>query len=218
MATPGIMTIDRLEVHNFGSVNASDFRFKRGLNVIQGKGSKELLEIINCIISGRATDTNYDFTAQCTVNNRILIVESGKENDFSSLTPVERRLCLFDAKVKYDWSREFHNYLNEDERHPYNTLAKLTCGIASTHSFRVYLNKYVDQLIVANILKENGVFRRPSGTSQTQFIFDCYANVLNFWDGFNEIRDFNHIRLPVCVLGDGLNYEVLGKRQIFSSK
>ena len=218
MATPGIMTIDRLEVYNFGSVNASNFRFKRGLNVIQGEGSKELLEIISCIISGRTTDTSFHFKARCTVNGEKLVIESEKEHPLLSLTPIERRLCLFDAQAKYDWSREFYNYINEDGIYHYNTLAKQTGGISSTQSFRVYFNRYIDRMTASNILKENGAFRRPSGITQAQFNFECFAKVLDFWDGFNEIRDLNHIRLPVCVLGDGLNYEVLGKRQIFSAK
>ncbi len=219
MATPGIMTIDRLEIYVLDSVIPLRMKFKKGVNVIEGEGSEQALEIIESLISGRAFTADYGFKVWCTVGGENLIVEAENDNPFSPLTPVEQRLCVFDSKSKYDWSREFYNYLNDEDVYSYNnTLAKQTCGISSTQSFRVYFNRYIDRLTATNTLKENGVFRRPSGVSQMQFNFDCYAKVLDFWDGFNGIRDMNHILLPICVFGDGLDCEILGKRQIFLAK
>lgn len=219
MAIPGAMTLDRLEIYNSDSVIPLMMKFKKGVNVIQGEGSEQTLEIIESLISGGAFASDYHFKARCTAGGEKLLIEAGKDRPFLSLTPVERRLCLFDARAKYDWSREFYNYLNDEDVYSYNNrLSRQTCGISSTQSFRVYFNRYIDRLTATNTLKENGVFRRHSGATPMQFNFDCYANVLAFWDGFNEIRDFNHIRLPIIVIGKDIDTDTVKNRQIILIK
>ena len=103
------MTVDRLEIQNFGSVKPLKMKFKKGANVIQDENSKQVQTIIGAIASGSFDGGEIRFKAECTLDGQKIVIDSSKNDYLPSLTSLEKRLCSFDAKSKYDWSREFFN-------------------------------------------------------------------------------------------------------------
>ena len=204
------MTVNRIEIVNFHSVDCFKASFKKGVNVIE---NPNVLEIVFMLVSGVVPDSEKcknepSFVkAECSVGKSKFRIEIKSENGrfilrspLNIMTPIEQRMSVFGVN-KYDWSKEFYGYLNQDECYPYNRLSKLTAGVSATHSFRVSLNHYTDEIKEKNILNSNGAFIRPSEMSKADFQFYCFEKTLEFWDGFNEIRSPNQLLMPVIISG-----------------
>ena len=135
------MTVNRIEIVNFHSVDCFKASFKKGVNVIN---NKKVLEIILMLISGIVPDSkkcknaSSFVRADCSVGKSKFKIEIKNENDryvvrspLSKMTPIEQRMSCFGLN-KYDWSKEFYGYLNQDECYPYNLLPAPACPPART--------------------------------------------------------------------------------------
>ncbi len=213
MQSANRMTVNRIEIQNFNSVDCFKARFKKGINVID---NEKVLEIILSIISGQSSLFSFDTAdraspsfvrAECSVGDCCFCVEITESDGeykltspLSDLTEFGRRLCVFE-NGKNDWSRELYGYLNEDEFYPNKKLLKLTGGASATHSFRAYLNRFVDENMQNGTLNSRGVFINRNNAEKAVFQFECFKKMLEFRDGFNGLRNIDNTLLPVIVKG-----------------
>lgn len=212
MQSANRMTVGRIEIRNFNSVDCFKARFKKGINVID---NEKVLEIIFSIISGQSSLFSFDkadraepsyVRAQCSVGEECFYVEITEteggymlNSPLPILTEIERKMCIYDCN--YDWSKELYGYLNEDECYPGKKLMKLTGGASATHSFRAYLNRFVDKNKQNGTLNSRSVFINRNNAEKAVFQFECFKKMLEFRDGFNEIRSPNQLLMPVIISG-----------------
>lgn len=212
MQSANRMTVGRIEIRNFNSVDCFKARFKKGINVID---NEKVLEIILSIISGQSSLFSFDkadraepsyVRAQCSVGEECFYIEIvGTESGYKlnsplpDLTELERRMCVYDCNN--DWSKELYGYLNEDECYSGKKLMKLTGGASATHSFRAYLNRFVNDNKRNGTLNSRGVFINKNNIPKSEFQFECFKKMLEFWDCFNEIRSPNQLLMPVIISG-----------------
>ena len=78
---------------------------------------------------------------------------------------------------------------------------KLTGGASATHSFRAYLNRFVDENMRNGTLNSRGVFINRNNAQNAVFQFECFKKMLKFRDGFNGLRNIDNTVLPVIVKG-----------------
>lgn len=226
MLSANTLTVGRIEIHNFNSVDCYKARFKTGINVID---NENVIEIIYAIVSGKLSLFSFDkadraepsyVRAQCSVGEECFYVEIvGTESGYKlnsplpDLTELERKMCVYDCN--YDWSKELYGYLNEDECYPGKKLMKLTGGASATHSFRAYLNRFVDKNKRNGSLNSRGVFINKNNIPKSEFQFECFKKMLEFSDGFNYIKNINSILYPVCAFDCNNSFVKIAERQVF---
>ncbi len=108
--------------------------------------------------------------------------------------------------------------------------SKMTNGIGVTRSFQSFLSNFIKEFKPEQInkeknlwltLKENGEFvviKGEAGEEATNFSEDdflkysllCFMKLVEFWDGFNNLRNINAVKTPLIVISD--------KKKVFAEK
>lgn len=136
----------------------------------------------------------------------------------------EFELSSFDDSGN-DYSSKLMKYYNEDWFYKPGELSKLTNKLSETEFFRRQTRKYINDFspirldsgkdFIFDIDKRGSFYvRMPdskehlegylNGTEKEMYTLLSFINVLKFWQGINEVRDFNHYDDPVIIL-DCLN-------------
>lgn len=129
----------------------------------------------------------------------------------------EDEICFYaNGKFKNYISRLAY-YKDHEFFYPNGRLARLTNGICLVRSFRAYLTEYIrkfkpqrlnpnkDYFINISETGEFFVYRENrkkvflSAIEETLFDFFCFLNIIEFWEGFEAIKDLNFIKKPIII-------------------
>lgn len=103
--------------------------------------------------------------------------------------------------------------------------SKMTNGIGVTRSFQSFLSSYIKEFKSEQLnkekdlwltLKENGEFvvtKGEAGEETTDFSEDdflkynllCFMSLVDFWDGFNNLRNINAVKTPLIIKSNEKN-------------
>ena len=84
-------------------------------------------------------------------------------------------------------TERLYHYMDEETFYPHKGLSKLTDGCSDTNSFRLWLRRFIKdepQEVLNN---------------EVQFRFLCHLKAIEFWDGFEDIRNLHYVRKPFIV-------------------
>ncbi len=156
-------------------------------------------------------DREYVFDTDNPLDNSVissLLSQSREEDEACFYTNGKFRGCKARLAEYKD-----HEYFFPNKR-----LMRITNGSCLSRSFRAYLTEYIrafkpqrlnpkkDFLIDINALgeffvrRENGGDVFLSASEDALFDFLCFLNIMEFWEGFEEIRDFNYIKKPIIII------------------
>ena len=93
-----------------------------------------------------------------------------------------------------DAERLYH-YMDEETFYPQKSLSKLTDGCSNTNSFRLWLRRYIKDT------------PQEIPNDEMQYRFLCHLKALEFWDGFEDIRNLHYVRKPFIVKNYGEHLE-----------
>jgi hypothetical protein len=113
----------------------------------------------------------------------------------------------------------FLQYANEEVYFPQNELHRLTGKMSSLKTFRAYLKQFIKQFepqviregkLYEFILKSDGRYgvryKNDDGmpvclseSEQILFRYLCFIKTLEFWRGFEELRNFHGLQKPILV-------------------
>lgn len=151
----------------------------------------------------------------------------------------EQDLSLF---FEYDKKRsilKFLQYANEDLYYAHHQLAKQTGGLSNLKAFRSYLRSYIKNFEGETIcdgkqyeiVLKNGIYSVRhkndldvsvclSESEQILFNYLCFLRTMEFWQGFEEMRNLNEIKKPLliknflCRLDEAIDTSYILKRTL----
>lgn len=106
----------------------------------------------------------------------------------------EDNLTVFNGCDPEITERLYH-YMDEETFYPQKSLSKLTDGCSNTNSFRLWLRRYIKDT------------PQEIPNDEMQYRFLCHLKALEFWDGFEDIRNLHYVRKPFIVKNYGEHLE-----------
>ena len=133
--------------------------------------------------------------------------------------PEEETLSVFGKSTKVSFSLKLLSYLEKEKYYTRNEFLMLTEGAGETRLFRKCLRDYIRNYVPEKLpgsknliisVADNGRFfaeNEKTGevvedlneTERMMFEYICFLKVNGFWKEFQEIRDMNHMDLPLFV-------------------
>ena len=94
-------------------------------------------------------------------------------------------------------TERLYHYMDEETFYPQKSLSKLTDGCSNTNSFRLWLRRYIKDT------------PQEIPNDEMQYRLLCHLKALEFWDGFEDIRNLHYVRKPFIVknYGEHLAYQ-----------
>ena len=92
-------------------------------------------------------------------------------------------------------TERLYHYMDEETFYPQKSLSKLTDGCSNTNSFRLWLRRYIKDT------------PQEIPNDEMQYRFLCHLKALEFWDGFEDIRNLHYVRKPFIVKNYGEHLE-----------
>lgn len=92
-------------------------------------------------------------------------------------------------------TERLYHYMDEETFYPQKSLAGLTDGCSNTNSFRLWLHRYIKDT------------PKEIPSDEMQFRFLCHVKAIEFWDGFEDIRNLHYVRKPLIVKDYGEHIE-----------
>ncbi len=211
------MYIDNITLNGITTV------FENGINIV----SLEVFNAIRAVLLRGTIDT--DINAMVNINEEVYNVNiSGGNvgiykngafaNDeyFNYLKTFPEQKKLLDYYNDFDYSRQFMFYKDVEFHYSQSELHYDTFGICDTRCFRKYLNEFIEKFD-SEKMKFNSKFRLANcgKMSKEQFNFNCFLLLVEFWEGFNQIRDFHSVSQPIIAMFSNADFYNVCKRQIF---
>lgn len=84
-------------------------------------------------------------------------------------------------------TERLYHYMDEETFYPQKSLSKLTDGCSNTNSFRLWLRRYIKDT------------PQEIPNDEMQYRLLCHLKALEFWDGFEDIRNLHYVRKPFIV-------------------
>lgn len=239
------MIIERITIHNFGSVGLYDAVLNPEINIIETDYISEIAAAVVfflCSQTGRGIplgwvhpntqlaarilleDCIFDVNATVCQGRLKLAAADTEGNDVTALyryalshCPEQDAIEHFDGwdktvSLRLCWYRNYEDY---------NTMGDLigrTNRIAATQAFQAYLSRYIREFQPEQIncdkeyqiaLSRQGEFQvfYPgndeeiflSETENKLFLYHCFLNVAEFWEGFEKTRDIHYEKKPLII-------------------
>ncbi|MBP3369426.1 MAG: hypothetical protein J6L85_01630 [Clostridia bacterium] len=158
---------------------------------------------------GRMKLYAYNSVGDDVTNEYLRISSHCEEQDMSE---------LFDGKEKMCFLRLLR-YANEEMFYERGDLSRRTDGMSELRAFRAYLRAFIrdfrperirDGKKYEIVLKRNGAYSIQcegreymsvylSETEQKLFSYLCFLRTVEFWSGFEDLRNFNGVKKPLII-------------------
>ncbi len=216
--------IKNIVLENIGATDFFEASFNKGLNIVKTHDSETLAYSLGYVTNNfplcksfpTLLKRNSIIRSALTLDKEYIFDIQGNNAKISSLLHQSREednLCFYqngkykNHKAKLAEYKDFE-YFYYDKRFTIST-----GGACRSRSFRAYLNEYIRNFKPQKLnpnkrffinINENGeffveVYPDLSASEKNLFDFLCFLNIIEFWDGFEKIRDLNHIKKPIVI-------------------
>ena len=220
--------IKNIVLENIGFIDYFESPFNGGLNIVKTHDGETLAYSLGCITANFPLCKSFptllkrdsNIRSSLTLDKDYIFDMQGNNKKISSLFSQSREednFCFYiNGKFKNHKAR-LAEYKDYEYFYPNCKFLKLTNGSCISRSFRAYLTEYIRNfkpqrlnpkknfLIDINEIgefyarNENGSDVFLSASEANLFDFLCFINLIEFWEGFEEIKDFNHIKKPITI-------------------
>lgn len=125
----------------------------------------------------------------------------------------EDSFCYYKNEKFDDNPIRLSKYKDHEFFYPHKNLSRLTNGSCISRVFRAYLNNYIknfkpqrlnpNKKIFIDISAYGDFFVKDklflSASESALFDFFCFLNIVEFWEGFSLIKNFNRIKKPLII-------------------
>ncbi len=216
--------INNIVLENIGSTDYYCSDFSEGLNIIKHEDSETLAYSLGYITNNvtlckkfpTLLKSNSNIRSEITLDKSYIFDTQSQNNKISSLFSQSREednFCFYvngkfkKHKAKLSEYKDFEYYYSRDR------FSKDTNGACLSRTFRAKLAEYIRNFKSQKLnprkdfymrINEKGEFYvegNPDLSASEANLFDflCFLNVIEFWESFEEIRDFNHIKKPIVI-------------------
>lgn len=210
------MTINQITIENFGEIAHLNITLDEHIHLVETSYVEEMIVILTRLMSvepqlpasatwirdgTRIAATVFLSEKQYTVRidtdekmgEMVLNAFDSDGNDKTSeycsnlMHCIEEDdLTVFSGCDSEITERLFH-YMDEEAFYPQKSLSKLTDGCSNTNSFRLWLRRFINDT-PQEVLND-----------EMQFRLLCHLKTIEFWDGFEDIRNLHYVRKPFIV-------------------
>lgn len=213
-------------MENIGFTNCFAAEFNSGLNFIQAKDSDALAYALGRVTDN--FPLSQSFPTLLKGNSRICSgVSLDKDYFFDSLNPIqnseissllhqsreEDELCFYKSGKYKNHKARLAEYKDFEYFYTKRGFSKNTGGACLSRSFRAYLADYIRNFKPQRLnpkknyeicINQSGEFfvegnHFLSQSESTLFDFLCFLNITEFWEGFEEIKNYNRFSKPIII-------------------
>lgn len=208
------MYVQRLMVNNYGAIRQFDMRLPKGIAVIDCIDPHAIISALRILllyaplnmIDPPVTMRPHTklFAEVKTGSLKYHVLSQGRSPELSAAiadkdekqagandayrafmrrSAEENRICVFDPEAHTDFGLD--RYLHDEKYFCPGELARMTNGMGTTDSFRIFLKKYRSRRSVAEAIGNDNAFR--------------FMDAARFWDGFGKLRDIHYEGKPLLI-------------------
>ena len=218
------MTINQITIENFGGIAHLAVSLDEHIHLMETSYVEEMIVILTRLLSvepqlpvsaswirdGTRVNANvYLSDKQYTVNidtnekksEMTLKAFDSDGNDKTSEYCLNLMHCIEEDDLTVfsgcdpEITERLYHYMDEETFYPQKSLSKLTDGCSNTNSFRLWLRRYIKDT------------PQEIPNDEMQYRLLCHLKALEFWDGFEDIRNLHYVRKPFIVKDYGEHSE-----------
>ena len=218
------MTINQITIENFGGIARLAVSLDEHIHLMETSYVEEMIIILTRLLSvepqlpvsaswirdgTRITANVFLSDKQYTVyidadekkSEMTLKAFDSNGNDKSSEYCLNLMHCVEEDNLTVfngcdpEITERLYHYMDEETFYPQKSLSKLTDGCSNTNSFRLWLRRYIKDT------------PQEIPNDEMQYRLLCHLKALEFWDGFEDIRNLHYVRKPFIVKNYGEHLE-----------
>ena len=216
--------IKNIVLENIGSTDFFEATFNKGLNVVKTHDSETLAYSLGYITNNfplcksfpTLLKRNSNIRSSLTIDKEYIFDMKGNNEKISSLFSQSREednLCFYiNGKFK-NFPARLSEYKDFEYFYTKNRFSRETNGACLSRTFRGKISEYIRNFKPQRLnpnkdfymqINKNGEFYvegNPNLSASEVNLFDflCFLNIIEFWENFEEIKDFNHIKKPIII-------------------
>lgn len=216
--------INNIVLENIGSTDFFKESFNRGLNIVKTHDSETLAYSLGYITANfplcksfpTLLKRNSNIRSSLTLDKDYIFDMQGNNEKISSLLHQSREednLCFYKNGKFKNFPARLSEYKDFEFFYTKNRFSRETNGACRSRTFRAKLAEYIRNFKPQKLnpskdfymrINEKGEFYvegNPDLSASESNLFDflCFLNVIEFWQGFEVIKDFNHIKKPIII-------------------
>lgn len=216
--------IKNIVLENIGSTDFFKATFNKGLNVVKTHDSETLAYSLGYITNNFPLCKSFpmllkrdsNIRSSLTLDKEYIFDMKGNNEKISSLfnqSREEDNLCFYKNGKFKNFPARLSEYKDFEYFYSKKRFSRETNGACLSRTFRAKLAEYICNFKRQKLnpnknfymrINEKGEFYAEGNPNLSEseanlFDFLCFLNIIEFWESFKEIKDFNHIKKPIII-------------------
>lgn len=216
--------IKNIVLENIGATDFFEASFNKGLNIVKTHDSETLAYSLGYVTNNfplcksfpTLLKRNSIIRSSITLDKEYIFDMQGNNEKISSLLHQSREednLCFYKNGKFKNLPARLSEYKDFEFFYTKNRFSRETNGACLSRTFRAKLAEYIRNFKPQRLnpnknfnirINKTGDFyveSNPDLSASEANLFDflCFLNIIEFWESFEEIKDFNHIKKPIIV-------------------
>ncbi len=216
--------IKNITLENIGLIDYFASDFNDSLNIIKIHDSEALAYSLGCVTNNLSLCKSFPallkgnsiIYSRLTLDKDYIFDMQGNNEKISSLLHQSREednLCFYKNRKFKGFPARLLEYKDFEYFYTKKRFSRETNGACLSRTFRARLTEYIrnfkpqrlnprkDFYMQINKTGEFYVDGNPDLSASEANLFDflCFLNIIEFWDSFLEIKDFNRFKKPIVI-------------------